>query len=163
MSSRTAENVARHGWHATVVLESEENSGFLYTTGLGPTFGHPELIIFGLPGKAAYAVAADLIAHIREGKAFNGIATCTLLELTFDMRSVHETQVGMYFADTVEFHRVARVEKEIEALQLFWPDDAGRSRFDPACDTAAIVAQPRLDLPLPPSEWQAFLARYGSD
>jgi hypothetical protein len=41
---------------------------------------------------------------------------------------------------------------ELQAVQLFWPDKDGRFPFEPNCDLDVYNRQPRLDIPLTPSE-----------
>jgi hypothetical protein len=41
---------------------------------------------------------------------------------------------------------------ELEAMQVFWPDEQGRFPFDRGCDEAVWSAQPRLDQPVLPDE-----------
>ena len=41
---------------------------------------------------------------------------------------------------------------ELQAVQLYWPDGTGRFPFEPNCDLDVYNRQPRLDIPLTPSE-----------
>lgn len=41
---------------------------------------------------------------------------------------------------------------ELEAVQLFWPDPAGKFPFDANCEERVFLAQPRLDMPLTSAE-----------
>jgi hypothetical protein len=49
---------------------------------------------------------------------------------------------------------------ELEAVQVFWPDKNGKFPFDVGCDLDVYQRQPRLDLPLPPSEVREFRRRW---
>lgn len=42
-------DVQQHGWHVLKVMEDNEGPAFAYTVGLYHSFGHPELIVVGLP------------------------------------------------------------------------------------------------------------------
>ena len=42
-------DIETYGWHVIKVLEDDEGPGFAFTIGLFKRFGHPELIVFGLP------------------------------------------------------------------------------------------------------------------
>jgi hypothetical protein len=44
----------------------------------------------------------------------------------------------------------------LQAVQVFWPDAAGKFPFDVGCDPGIFRLQPRLDLPLSPSEIRRF-------
>jgi hypothetical protein len=45
---------------------------------------------------------------------------------------------------------------ELEAVQAFWPDGAGKFPFDVGCDLAVYALQPRLDIGLSPREVRPF-------
>jgi hypothetical protein len=53
-----------------------------------------------------------------------------------------------------------RTDRDLEAVQVFWPDKNGKFPFDVGCDLDVYQRQPRLDLPLPPSEVREFRRRW---
>jgi len=48
-----AARIRQHGWATTSIGADDEGPGFAYTTGFWLKFGHPELIVFSLPGQTA--------------------------------------------------------------------------------------------------------------
>jgi hypothetical protein len=68
---KVLDNIQKFGWHCINVLGDEANEPFSYTIGLFQTYGHPELLIYGLPADLAHAIlniAADAAA---KAKPFN--------------------------------------------------------------------------------------------
>jgi hypothetical protein len=59
---KVVDDVATYGWHCVNIHPEGPHVGYAFTVGLFHSYGHPELIIFGLPGKVAHqilAIAAD--------------------------------------------------------------------------------------------------------
>lgn len=59
---KVIDDVATYGWHCVNIHPDDEGVGYAFTIGLFKSYGHPELIIFGLPGKVAHQIlglAAD--------------------------------------------------------------------------------------------------------
>ncbi|NIK08936.1 hypothetical protein FHY11_002446 [Xanthomonas arboricola] len=50
------DDVAEHGWHCIHITEEGEQVGYSFTVGLYQTFGHPELIIFGLSSMVSHQI-----------------------------------------------------------------------------------------------------------
>ena len=75
---------------------------------------------------------------------------------------VHRTQVIRRLGYAMAYYRRASKPDLLCALQLVWPDRAGRLPQDPACVPEVARLQPLLDREVPPEELRAFLARYGS-
>ena len=63
-------DVQQHGWHVIKVLPEGDTPGWAYTIGLFHTFGHPEIILFGLPLDTAHVLLNTAGAAIRAGKVF---------------------------------------------------------------------------------------------
>lgn len=68
MTDRYKEIVDRIGWAALGVFADGETPGFLYTIGVEATFGHPDLVISGLPNDTAHAVIADIVEDIAQDR-----------------------------------------------------------------------------------------------
>lgn len=156
-------NVAKYGWSATAVTPEDAHPGFLYTTGLGATFRHPEIIVFGLDASLAHRICSCIVADLRDGKRYDAPGEYQgLLDAPIAVRPVHASQLIMYFGDTMGFYRQRGAAGDFTAVQLFWPDREGRFPFDPRCDVAVMNAQPRLYIPLTQREIDEFLEEYGS-
>jgi hypothetical protein len=124
---------------------------------------HPEIIVCGLPPRAAHGLVSRLIPRIRAGACHApGQVVSDLIEgQLFAFRSVHASQHVIRLGFAMAFHRRRGEPFSLSALQLLWPDEHGRLPFEDACDPAVVAQQPRLDLPVPPEELDAFLERFG--
>ena len=157
MEDEIAEVVREHGWFAASI--SDHDPPFLYSIGLMQTCGHPELIVFGLDPDDAHAVLSGMVREIRAGCSYAepGVYTVALAEAyRAGIRRVHPTQHPLYLGFAMGYCRYLGRIGELEALQVFWPDSAGRFPFEVGCDLDAYRSQPRLDIPLTPSEIRAF-------
>jgi len=61
-------DVAEYGWHVVMVSGDEEGPGFAYSVGLKETFGHPEIIMFGLRSDLMHTLINDLGEMLRQGQ-----------------------------------------------------------------------------------------------
>ena len=148
-----ANDVATHGF--SLILISDATPPFAYTVGLMFTLNHPELILFGLdpdqlstilrrrhhPHPPRRAPLADRTTHTPPG--FN---------VPLATRRVHPSQHEFYLGYAMGYCTSKGRLGQLEALQLFWPDNSGRFPFDPGCDDNVWSAQPRLDQPVLPDQ-----------
>lgn len=142
-----AASVSRYGWTAVGVDEFEPN--YVYSVGLTYSAEHPEIVIVGLTGEG-YPLLQLMVKMIAEGESFAapGIYRNILGEVPFAVRPVHPSHVESALA-YAQAHCAWRGDaNRLAAIQVFWPDDAGRYPFDLDCDPAVCERQPRLDLAL---------------
>jgi hypothetical protein len=138
---KVLDDVARYGWHILVVMSAADDAPwFAYTIGLYESFGHPEIITFGL----AHPLMARLLNFVgQEAKAGREQAAGTRvsglldgLDCTFATfpRSEYHARLGyaLWYYDSSQF----------PVLQLFWPDRDGRFPWDPEADSHARRCQP---------------------
>lgn len=121
---------------------------FAYTLGLMDMLGHPELVICGLPGEGhlvLYAMVEDIVG----GRSFGGAwPYAGVLETgRIATRAVHGSQHARALPIAVAARGADIGGADVAALQVFWPDRAGKFPFDPDCDAEVHELQPRLDLP----------------
>lgn len=65
---RIFDDVAKFGWHVVGVLAGKNDAPeFSFSVGLFQTYGHPELVIFGLPMNAAHGIIATCLERVNEG------------------------------------------------------------------------------------------------
>jgi len=157
-----AEDVRQHGWCAASV--SDHEPPFLYTIGLMHTCRHPEFIVFGVKSNNARALVSGLIRDIHAGRSYAepGVYTISLGgdEHRVGVRRVHPTQHPLYLGFAMGFMtNIGRIG-ELEAMQAFWPDRAGKFPFDVGCDLAVYLRQPRLDIGLSPREVRHFQRKF---
>jgi hypothetical protein len=154
MDEEIAEVVRKHGWFAASI--SDHKPPFLYTIGLMETCRHPEFVIFGLESDHAHALFSALIRDIRAGGSYAepGVYTVNVGgdEHRVGFRRVHPTQHPLYLGFAMGFMTNSGRIGELEAMQVFWPDSAGKFPFEAGCDLAGYELQPRLDIGLTPRE-----------
>jgi hypothetical protein len=147
-----ADDVDRFGF--SILTISDVTPGFAYTVGLIFTQKHPELIIFGRDPDELSAILRCMIDQMRRGGSFVNPASYPIECADFPVAtrpvhpSQHEYHLGFAMGHCTNNGRIG----ELEALQVFWPDKAGRFPFDRGCDEAVWVAQPRLDQRVWPDE-----------
>jgi hypothetical protein len=137
--------ISAHG-HAVIGITSEPKAkpptpGFAYTVGLHETYGHPELIVFGLPYEVAHGVLNDLAARIKNDNL-------TLQDGDGDDGAVKGHRVifrKVRAAFVRKYLRVAHVlSEDTRALQVVWPDPFGKFPWEEDFDDRYTVAQPSL-------------------
>jgi hypothetical protein len=162
MDEQFAEDVRAYGW--SIASISDHKPPFQYTIGLMETFHHPEFIIFGLDSDNGHALFSGLVRDIRAGHSFAepGVYTVNLggHEYQVGFRRVHPTQHPLYLGFAMGFlTNIGRIG-ELEAMQAFWPDAAGKFPFDTGCDLAVYQLQPRLDIALTAREVRLFQRQF---
>ncbi len=154
MDGEFADDVRTHGWSLANVYD--HNPPFQYTIGLMHTCGHPEFIVFGLEADNAHALISGLVQEIRAGRSFAepGVQVIRLGddEHRVGFRRVHATQHELYLGFAMGFLTSIGRMGELDAMQVFWPDDRGKFPFDVGCDLEVYQFQPRLDIGLTPRE-----------
>jgi hypothetical protein len=158
MDEEIVEVVREYGWYAADV--SDGKPPFLYTIGLMQTCRHPEFIMFGLDAANAHALFSQLVRNIQSGQSYSEPGAYTVElgggEHRVGFRRVHPTQHPLYLGFAMGFMtNIGRIG-ELEAVQAFWPDSAGKFPFDVGCDLAVYELQPRLDIGLSPREVRRF-------
>ena len=145
-----AADVATYGWVVMkVAANSPPDPDFAYSIGLFQSYGHPEIILVGLPEGIAHQIINDVGAAVRAGKRYTaGSTSGEFLEgynVTF--RVVPDYQFGAYLGWGCRYYG----ERAFPALQLVYPDRAGRWPWHDEASDAFRAAQPVLaDTPEPP-------------
>lgn len=65
-------DVARVGWAVVGIPEDDIRPGFTFSVGLYRTFGHPEVILIGLPLRVAYQLVNAVGAAVKAGVRYEG-------------------------------------------------------------------------------------------
>jgi hypothetical protein len=153
-----AEVVRQYGWYAANI--SDGQPPFIYSIGLMQTVNHPEFIMFGLEADNAHALFSQLVRDIRGGQSYAepGLYTVGIGddEHRVGFRRVHPTQHELYLGFAMGYCRYIGRIGELEAVQAFWPDRAGKFPFEVGCDLEVYQLQPRLDIGLTPREVQRW-------
>jgi Domain of unknown function (DUF4262) len=136
------DDVAKFGWHCMNVFGDEAHEPFAYTVGLFETYGHPELLIYGLPRDIAHSVlsiAADAAAN---KKPLNlGEPTDELLE---GHACVFVPVPLSEYPEHVGFARWYYKSDQFPVQQVVWPSKSGKFPWRPETSTAFRQKQPML-------------------
>jgi hypothetical protein len=116
-------NVQTFGWHCLSVYPQEGVVGarFTYTIGLSETFGHPEIMIFGLDSKVSHGILSDCVEKIRNGTTFQsnfeypGVIGGGYKVI---FKEVRTDFLPEYFGAAVRFYG----DNDFRGLVMFWPD-----------------------------------------
>jgi hypothetical protein len=159
--ARIAESVGRHGWHAIAVEGTQDEPPFSYTIGLCDRLGHPELVVLGLEARVAHGLLADVVSAIRSGRCYGpGESYLDVIQgYSVLFLAVHRTQVLCRLGYALAYYRRLGNRELLRAVQLVWPDQAGRLPTEPGCEVVSL--QPRLDDPVPEERLRAFFEKYG--
>lgn len=118
-------DIERVGWSAIGVFPaagSDPTVVFTYTIGL-TEMDHPELVIYGLPNETAHSLLYSAVEQVRAGVVFEPGQRYGKIIRDFE---VYVRDVS----DVAEVNAArAYYDRPVEALQLVWPDSAGRMPF----------------------------------
>lgn len=131
MIQKVGADIAQFGWHCLSVFPNAGNSGasFCYTIGAQETFGHPEMMIFGLPHRTAHAILHDCVEMIRQGRVFEpGVGYTDVVSggLTVMFKKVREEHLPEYFGTAMRYYNGL----PFSGMVLFWPDRNNRLPWD---------------------------------
>jgi hypothetical protein len=116
-------NIRKHGWTGTHVAAENTAPGFSYTTGFWLKFKFPELIVFGLKGKAAHDTFWHMYRTLAAGKRF---AIGTHEDDIFENVSAMLLSVSrLHYRDRLGWNRWFYGNDEFDCLQLIFPDVDG--------------------------------------
>ena len=138
------ENIQRHGWQCTSVFGDEQGPSFSYTIGLFQSFGHPELIIFGLEHKVAHGILGVAANAAASGNPINLNAPSDRLLQGYSSvfvevpKSVYES----YVLSTLWYYQ----GDSFPLFQVVWPSARGNFPWHPA-EAATFANQPVLGVP----------------
>jgi hypothetical protein len=135
-------DVGRHGWHVIAVEGDEEGPAFACSIGLHDPFGHPEVILLGLPVRVMHQVINGVGEQVRAGKRFghrdesgdvlDGFNVC--------FRTVERRHYREDLGYAGWFYR----GDDFPSLQCVWPDSRHRHPWHPEAGSDFLRRQPVL-------------------
>ena len=140
---QTRTNIAKFGLQVIMVNGTDYSPSFAYSIGLFETFGHPELICFGLPGSLGHEIINDVAELIKRGEI---ISTQIIYRSIFNeskaaFLSVDERNIGDYFGAALNYYK----EKKFTVLQLVWTDRNDKFPWEENFEEKFLFDQPLLD------------------
>ena len=141
-------DVETYGWHMITVPADDHGPGFTYTIGLFKSYGHPEIILFGLPNEVMQGVVATAADLVRGGAKFLADTRTSEVLNGYDcvFKAVRPEHYREHLGYAMWYYR--RIELDaFPALQCVWPDRAGFFPWDAGFHAANLVLQPALYAP----------------
>ncbi len=140
-------DVERVGWHIVGIYDDEEGPGYAFSVGLFHTFGHPEIIVFGLPQETAGRIINIIGIQVQGGKRFkaNDLSNDVAEGLPVVFKMVPKDSYRQYIGYALWFYR----SFDFPVLQCVWPDKAGLFAWQDGYDHGFDQLQPILANPPP--------------
>src|SRR3954469_7825386 len=147
---RLLADVEKHGWHG-VVINDDEPSAYMFSVGVMQTLDHPELVMFGLAVDVMHSLLWNVYREIVGGRRFDedGLYDGIVEGFAIAVRRVHPTWHPHYLGSAQWHRRYLKARGTLQAVQLIWPDKAGRFPWEEGSHQSVRALQPRLDLPKP--------------
>lgn len=139
----TRRNIKQYGLQVLMIKGTAYLPPFAYSIGLYETYGHPEIICFGLPTDLSHQISNDVAELIKNGLSFkHGDMS---LEVFADSRAgfltVDERNVGDYFRHDIAYYG----HSNFPALQLVWTDRNDKFPWEDGFEEKFEYDQPLLD------------------
>jgi hypothetical protein len=133
------------GWSVQLIPagEAPNEPAFAYTVGLHKSYGHPELIIFGLDHQVMHEVLNNLGERIKAGKALTARGQVADVLVGQDVR-LREVLTEESFRAYVGYARWFNGGSTFRLLQVLWPDKDGRFPGDAGAAVFLAGLQPVL-------------------
>lgn len=140
---RARNDVELYGWHV-VMIQGEEEPGFLFTIGLWQSFRHPEILLFAPsedPGGMAGRIQ-PVAERVSEGEVFEAGTVHENLFGRFAgaFRTVDRHWYPWFLGTAMAFYGGV----EFPVLQMFWPDREGMFPWQRGFSTELYPFQPFL-------------------
>jgi Domain of unknown function (DUF4262) len=135
-------DVDTYGWHMLTIPEDDHGPGFTYSIGLFQTYGHPELIVFGLPNKKMQRIIDTVAGLIKTGSVFRDHRESFDILEGFGcvFRTVRREHYREHFGYAIWFYEGL----SFPALQCVWPDNQHQYPWQATCQAAIRDLQPPL-------------------
>lgn len=136
------DDVRSVGWHVVGIEADDEGPAFAYTVGLHHSFGHPELVVFGLPVPTLFGVLNALGEAVKAGERFQAWEET---DRALDGYSVLLTPVDPgHYREYLGYARWFYRGNEFSVLQCVWPDAQHRYPTEPGFTPQLSGLQPQL-------------------
>jgi hypothetical protein len=142
---KVLEDIQRVGWHVTGVFASEGEEGpeWAFSIGLFHSFGHPEVVVFGLPFERCMDVVDVIGRQVQEGKRFD--SEHSYLDILSNPYACSFREVNRrYYRDYVGYALWFYEDDPFPLLQCFWPDKENHLPWDNRCNEYVRSVQPLL-------------------
>jgi Domain of unknown function (DUF4262) len=138
-------DVKNFGWHVINILPDENGPQYSFSIGLYHKFGHPELLVMGLPHPVGHQLINSAAEQIAAGKSFRSLDRADELAegFTCGFLPVSVMRYKEYLGCAIWFYH--SLKHPFPALQLVWPDKRGRLPWEKSYDKRFHSLQPLLN------------------
>lgn len=145
LDAKVLREIHTDGWQITGVLAREQDRGpdFAYSIGLFHSFGHPEVILFGLPIDTCMRAVNVIGIDIRNGMRFHPDTVYDRI-LSVPHRCCFRDVDRKHYQDHVGYALWFYETDPFPLMQCFWSDPHGRFPWDAGCSRYARDGQPLL-------------------
>lgn len=135
-------DVEKFGWHVVKILETDDSPGWAFSIGLFQTFGHPEVVVFGLNHDLMHSIINSIGEDIRSGKNFEiNRQYDELIEgYACTFKPVHQ----IWYATFLGYANWYYGNFDYPAIQCLWPDKNNFFPWEPEFNSSWVWAQPLL-------------------
>lgn len=137
-------DIASHGWHVIKVQQPDELPGWAFSMGLYHSYGHPEVVLFGLPLERMHTIINVVGELVASGARLHGGAVSD--EVLDGYRCAFLDVNGRWYRPFLGYALWLYRGDEFPVTQCFWPDRDDHLPGDPRCSGAISSLQPRLEL-----------------
>jgi len=143
--AKVLQDIQRVGWHATGVFASEGEEGpeWAFSIGLFHSFGHPEIIVMGLPLERCMDVVNVVGEQVQRGHRYDSQHLyADILDDPYKcaFREVNPRHYREYVGYALWFYE----DDPFPLMQCFWPDKDNRLPLEDGCNEYVKTVQPLL-------------------
>lgn len=135
--------VQEHGFAIVPVKgNGKDIPGYIYSVGLGQKFGHPELVILGLPDDLIQELVTNIIAQLNKGAMFEDgkVYPGMFSEFAVGFLTIKDEFKSTIMDATAAFYGA----NQFDAMQVVWPDPQGYFPWEQEFDERFAHYQPAL-------------------
>ena len=141
-------NMAKQYGHTVMYIFGDEDSpSFHYTVGLWDTYGHPEIIVFGLPPETGKTILNIVAEKIKDKGTPNklvfqtGVDQNDIANLPLQFIDAKPKYVNEHFMAAINYNKT----DQFPIMQLVLCDRNGKFPWDKDCDKDFKLVQPLLN------------------
>ena len=139
---KVIDDVAEYGWHCVNILADGEDGPYSFTVGLQKSYGHPELIIFGLPSGVSHEILSLAAEAIQRGQPIDLESSTD--EFLNDYECVFVPVPVAEYHQHVGYCRWYYEGNDFLLYQIVWPSRDGHFPWHPAATESFRSNQPVL-------------------
>jgi hypothetical protein len=145
--AKVLDDINRVGWHTLGISPGpgEDGPHWAFSIGLYHTFGHPEVIVLGLPVRTCQEIVNVIGKHVKEGTRYAADNDYAEI-LTGPFRCAFKRVCRNHYKNHVGYALWFYENEEFPLLQCFWPDKQFRFPWEDGCNEYVRTSQRTLYL-----------------